>query len=680
MNQRLLFGGDYNPEQWTPSMGYPAESVWKDDVRLMQRAGVNTVCIGIFSWAALQPDEATYEFAWLDRVFELLGDGGIGVCLATATAAHPAWLTATYPDVMLVDEWGRRRRHGVRMQFCPTSPDFRRLGQALVRQLADRYGANPALQMWHVSNEYGPTCRCARCAAQFRTWLESRYGSLAAVNEHWVSAFWGHTYTAWEQIEPPGPLGEISMQGLSLDYRRFISDMNLECYQGEAAILRELAPNVPVFTNFHGTTDIDYFDWAPHQDLITYDSYPYPDDPPEKTALRFDLMRGLKGGAPWLLLEQTPSQTQWQPYNPLRRPGQVRLHSFQAIAHGSGGAMFFQWRQARGSEEMHHGAVVDHSGREDTRVFGEVAALGKELESLGSRLSGGTTPAHVALIYSWPNRWALDFPRRLSAALDYEAEVLRYYGALWRRNIAVDIISPDAPLAGHDLVIAPLLHMVTEPQAAAFEQYVKAGGIFLTTYFSGVIGEDARAWLGDRPGPAALQRTLGIRVEAVDPFVPGHTNRILPVNPALAGESDDACDMWAEVVHLDGARALATFADDFYAGSPAVTEHAYGKGRALYVATRPAPGFLDRLVGRIVDERGLAGPIPGPAGVEVTQRRTADETLTFVLNHGAGVCDVPLPAPMRDLLSGRLVRDSLSLRPRDVAILVANEEPSRRSG
>jgi beta-galactosidase len=667
----LLYGGDYNPEQWMPNMGYSRESIWKEDVRLMRLAGVNVVCIGIFAWAALQPDETTYDFAWLDSVFEGLAEGGIGVGLGTATAAHPAWLSATYPDVMRVDELGRRHKHGTRMQHCPTSPEYRRLGQDLVTRLAERYGDNPALRLWHVSNEYGPSCYCDRCAAHFRHWLETRYESLAAVNEHWVTAFWGHTYTSWEQILPPGPLGEMSIQGLLLDYRRFMSDVNLECYEGEAAILRERTPALPVFTNFHGTRDMDYFAWAGHQDVIAYDSYPQPSDPPSKTAFRFDLMRGLGDGAAWLLLEQTPNQTQWQPYNRLRRPGEMRMHSLQAIARGSSGAMFYQWRQSRGSEEMHHGAILGHSGRSDTRVFGEIAALGKELEGLGPVLAGATTPARVALVYSWPNQWALEFSPRLSRDLDYEAEVLHYYAALWRRNIAVDVISPDGPLGGHDLVIAPLLHMVTEVHAAAFEKYVKDGGTLLTTYFSGIIGEDGRAWLGDRPGPEALQRTLGIRVEDVDPLLPGQGNHIVSFDPALASDDDAAGTLWAEVVLLDGARAMASFKDDFYAGSPAVTEHAHGNGRALYVATHPDAGFLDRLLLHVTHDLEVAGPIDGPAGVEITQRRTSSgATVTFMLNHGAAEIDVPLTAPMRELLSGGMVRDSIALPARGVAVLV----------
>lgn len=666
----FLLGGDYNPEQWTPQMGYEGETVWLDDMRLMRRAGVNAVSVNIFSWAVLQPAEHTYSFEWLDRVLDLLAQNGICACLGTATAAQPAWLSAAYPEILPVNEWGQRRRHGGRMNFCPTHPTFRRFAQNLVRRLAERYRHHPALLLWHVSNEYGPVCYCNGCAARFRAWLQARYGDLDSVNRRWVTSFWGHNFTAWEQIEPPGPLGENSIQGLLLDYARFMSDMNLECFLQEAAILREITPDVPVTTNYHGLVKhLDYFTWAPHQDIIAWDSYPFAASPPAFTAFHFDLMRGLKAGQSWLLMEQTPGQTQWQPYNPLRRPGEVRLHNFQAIAHGADSALFFQWRQSRGSQEMHHSAIVGHAGHHHTRIFQEIAGLGAELRGLGTQLLGARGAARVALMFSWPNWWAVEYKPGLSASLNYLDEILHYYSALWRRNIPVDIISPDSPLENYDLVIAPLLYMVSEPQGAAIEAYVAAGGIFLTTYFSGIIAEDGRAWLGGYPGP--LRRTLGIWVEEADPLKPGQSNSLVLSHDGGISTGAYTCDLWAEVLHLEGAQALARFGHDFYAGYPAATAHRFGQGRAYYIATRPEPQFLDRMLGTILAELGVAPPLTVPEGVEVTQRGNDGQKFTFVLNHHPEEREIYLPVPMRDLLTGQVYERRLALPGRGVAILVA---------
>ncbi len=658
-------------------MGHDGESIWHDDLLLMRQAGVNLVTVGIFSWAALQPDEHTFTFEWLDRVLDLLAEDKIFACLGTGTAAQPAWLSITYPQVLPVNAWGQRRRHGERMNYCPTSPTFRSFAQQLVRRLAERYRSHPALLLWHVSNEYGPICYCDNCAVRFRTWLQARYGSLDAINRRWVTPFWGHSFSAWEQIEPPSLLGDRSMQGLLLDYQQFMSEVNLECYREEAQILRDLAPGVPVQTNFHGLVKhLDYFAWAPHQDMIAWDSYPTADDPPAATAFRLDLMRGLKGGQSWLLLEQTPSQTQWRAYNPLKRPGEMRLQSYQAIAHGADSALFFQWRQSRGGSEMHHGAIVSHTGHAQARVFQEVAALGAELRELGQHLLGARRPARVALLFSWPNWWAVEYQPGLSAALNYLDEVTRYYSALWQHNIAVDIIGPDSPIEGYDLLLAPLLYMVSERQGAAIERYVADGGMFLSTYFSGIIAEDGRAWLGGSPGP--LRRTLGIWVEEVDPLLPGKSNNIVISDGAGVAAGTYTCDLWCEILHLEGARALAQFGADFYAGAPAITEHRFGQGRAYYLATRPEPALLDQIVGALLADLGIAAPLAVPGGVEVSKRCAGGQEFMFVLNHHIQEQVIALPEPMHDLLTGQIHEQQISLAGRGVALLVAQSTSPAR--
>lgn len=664
----ILYGGDYNPEQWISVVDDAGNPVWQEDLRLMRKAGVNLVTPGIFSWASWQPAEDRFTFTWSDQILDLLAKHEIFVCLGTGTAAMPAWLPETYPDVLPVDEWGRRRQHGRRLSYCPTSPHFRRLTENLVRALAERYGDHPALLLWHVSNEYGPSCYCERCAARFREWLQQRYGTLEELNRRWVTAFWSHTYTSWEQVQPPSLLGERSMQSLSLDYQRFLSDMNLECYQVEAAVLRELTPHVPVMTNFHGLQrQMDYFSWAPHLDIITWDSYPRHDAHPSVSAFAFDLMRSVKGNQPWLLLEQTPGQVQWHPENLLKRPGQMRLQSYQALAHGSNSVLFFQWRQSRSGEEMYHSAIVSNVGHEHTRVFQEVAALGAELRSLGADLLLTRQQARVALLMSWPNWWAVE-NEHVPQRLHYLEELQTYYQVLWKRNIAVDILSPDQALDGYDLVLAPLLNLVSQRQGEAIEQYVAGGGTFLTTYFSGVINEDYCAWLGGAPGP--LRRVLGLWVEEFDPLPQGATNTLLSTPEAEEWRESYRCEHWCEVVHLEGARALRVFGEDFYAGQPAITEHAFGAGRALYVATLPDAAGLDALLGRLLEQRGIHPPLSAPQGVEVTQRQGEQATYTFVLNHLRSEQRVTLPQPMRDVLTQRACEQEVILPALGVVLLL----------
>ncbi|HVU69772.1 MAG TPA: beta-galactosidase, partial [Ktedonobacteraceae bacterium] len=376
LNARAPFiwhGGDYNPEQWP-------RATWDEDIQLMQACDFTIATVGVFSWVSLQPEEERFTFEWLDTILDKLADSGRVVCLATPSAAQPAWMSQRYPDVLRVDAQGRHRHHGWRVNFCPTSPNYRRFAIQMAKMLARRYHAHPALVAWHVSNEYMPACYCNRCAAAFREWLKQRYTSLDELNRRWWTAFWSHTYTDWSQIEPPYAIGEESIHALVLDYQRFQSDMLLECYKGERDTIRSYSPDLPITTNMMGAYQgLDYRSWAKEVDVISWDCYPSPHDRPSDTAFAHDLMRGLRDGQPFLLMEQTPSSQNWQEYNALKRPGVLRLWSYLAMAHGADSVMYFQWRRSRGSFEKMHGAVVEHSGRSDTRVFREVQQLGAEL-------------------------------------------------------------------------------------------------------------------------------------------------------------------------------------------------------------------------------------------------------------------------------------------------------------
>jgi beta-galactosidase len=654
----IWHGGDYNPEQWPPA-------TWDEDMALMQASRFNVATVGVFSWVALQPAEDRFTFDWLDDVLDRLHAAGRCVCLATPTAAQPAWMSRQYPDVLRSDEAGGRRHHGLRANYCPNSPSYRRFAAQIAARLAERYGDHPALVMWHVSNEYGGVCLCENCGAAFRVWLQNRYGSLDELNERWWTCFWSHTYTDWSQIEPPYADGESLTHGLTLDYKRFQSDSTLECYKLERDTIRAITPNAPITTNMMGTyPHLDYRAWAPELDVISWDCYPWPSADPGDIAFLHDLNRGLKDGRPFMLMEQTPSSQNWQPVNALKRPGVLRLWSYLAVAHGADTVMYFQWRRGRGGCEKFHGAVVEHGRRSDTRVFREVSELGVELERLGDATLGATTPARIAVLFDWNNWWAIDDAVGPIKQKEYVATVRKHYRALWRRNAPVDVVFSDSDLSGYDVLVAPMLHMIKPGLAERIEALVERGGTFVATYFSGVVDEADLAFEG-YPGP--LRSVLGVRVEETDALYDGQTNQIVMAD----GGASYACGRLCDIIHSEGARVLATYGEDFYAGTPALTENAFGKGSAYYIASDPEERFLDDLYGRILAVQGIAPLLDTPAGVEVALRETASRRLLFVLNHGAEARSVALPVGKyyTELLGQREITKTLELTAYDVRIL-----------
>ncbi|CAM4314872.1 beta-galactosidase [Paenibacillus phoenicis] len=665
---KIWYGGDYNPEQWGPD-------VWKEDERMFKLAGIDVATVNVFSWALIQPSEETYDFTQLDETIDRLYKSGVYVCLATSTGAHPAWMARKYPDVLRVDVQGRKRRFGGRHNSCPNSPTYRKYAARLAGKLAERYKDHPGLLIWHVSNEYGGYCYCDNCAAAFRVWLRERYKTLDELNRVWNTRFWGHTFYDWEEIVVPNELSEewggnrTNFQGISLDYRRFQSESLLECYKLEYDEIKKHTPNVPVTTNLMGFyPELDYFKWAKYMDIVSWDNYPSLDTPVSFTAMAHDLMRGLKSGAPFMLMEQTPSQQNWQPYNSLKRPGVMRLWSYQAVARGADTVMFFQLRRSIGACEKYHGAVIEHVGHEHTRVFREVAELGRELEQLGDTLLDARTEAKIGIVYDWENRWAIELSSGPTVALNYVNEVHKYYDTLFQMHVESDMVSVEEDFSKYEILIAPVMYMVKPGFAKKVEEFVANGGTFVTTFFSGIVNENDLVTLGGYPGE--LRSVLGIWAEEIDALLPGRTNQIVMKEAwgALSGQYE--CGLLCDLIHAEGAEVLAEYGSDFYQGMPVVTVNQFGKGRAYYVASSPDAAFLQGFLKNLCDEKGIQPLLDAPAGVEVARRVKDGKAFLFLLNHNEGAAEVEIGSEgMKDLLAQTEVSGTVQVPGRGVVIL-----------
>lgn len=670
---KIWYGGDYNPDQWE-------KPVWDEDLRMFKLAGIDVATLNVFAWALNQPDEETYKFDWLDEMMDKLHQDGVGVCLATSTGAHPAWMAKRYPDVTRVDFDGRKRKFGGRHNSCPNSPTYRKYSVRMAEKLAERYKDHPALLIWHVSNEYGGYCYCDNCAEAFREWLKERYGTIEVVNRAWNTSFWSHTFYDWDEIVPPSGLSEewrgwngrtaTNFQGTSLDYCRFQSDSLLDCYKLEYAALKKHTPDVPVTTNLMGAfKELDYQKWAKHLDVVSWDNYPSLDTPFSYTAMMHDLMRGLKEGQPFMLMEQTPSQQNWQPYNSLKRPGVMRLWSYQAVAHGADTVMFFQLRRSVGACEKYHGAVIEHVGHEHTRVFRECAELGAELYKLGDTVLDSRVQSKVAILFDWDNWWAVELSSGPTIALKYVDEAHKFYDALYRAGISVDMIGVEADLSGYDLVIAPVMYMVKPGVADRIERFVNDGGKFITTYFSGIVDENDRVTLGGYPGE--LRKVLGIWSEEIDALLPSQSNRMVLKRAADGLQPSYAASMLCDLVHSEGAEVVAEYGEDFYQGMAALTVNRFGSGEAWYLATSPEAAFLRDWLPKLCADAGIMPLLEEvPSGVETTLRVKDGKRLLFVLNHNANTVDVKLAGNGGvELLTGKPLSGAAAIPGRGVWIV-----------
>ena len=659
----ILHGGDYNPEQWLD-----CPEILEEDIRLMKEAGVNCVTLGVFSWAVLEPEEGMYDFDWLEKIINDLGREGIQVVLATPSGAMPHWLTQKYPEVMQIQADGHRNLPGKRHNFCYTSPVMRQKITALDEALSKRFGRKDNVILWHLSNELAGNfsdgaCHCEYCQKAFREWLKERYGTLDALNHAWWGRFWSHVYTDWEQIHSPVPHGETTVTGLELDWRRFVTDQISDFCRMERQAVAKYS-DLPATTNFMDTfKNIDYNRLQQELDIISWDSYPFwhekKDEVPAavRAAFNHSLMRTMKK-KPFLLMESVPSAVNWRNNNPLKRPGMHMLSSMQAVAHGSDSVQYFQWRKGRGSYEKFHGAVLDHKSGSNTRTFRDVSEVGARLPRLSELLDRTVNRPEAAIVFDWANWWAVEDITGPRLDLDYPACVMEHYRAFWEQGIEADIVDMDADLSAYKLIVAPLNYMYKPGYSDKVKKYVENGGVYVTTFFSGMADDTDLCFTGHHP----LEDVLGVIQEEIDAPSDDFENQFV-----YGGMTYPARRM-CEIVHpKETAEVLAVYEKDFYAGCPVVTCNPYGKGRAWYLAAESDPAFLRAFYKDVFAEAGLQNALGAelPYGVTVTERSSAAgeeaKRIVFVMNFKNEPVTVEGIGRWSDAESGEVCEGSLGL-------------------
>ncbi|MBM6979162.1 MAG: beta-galactosidase [Actinomyces succiniciruminis] len=657
----IHFGADYNPDQWP-------EATWEQDIALMRRAGITVVTLPVFSWAHIQPNEDTWDFEWLDRIMDRLAQAGIDVDMATSTASPPAWLTSKHPEVLPVARTGETLWPGGRQQWRPTSPVFRRYALELTRRLAERYGSHPALAAWHVNNELG--CHNAYdysddAAAAFRAWLRERYTTLETLNDAWGTAFWSQTYHRWEEILPPRLAASEPNPSQLLDFRRFSSDALRDHLRAESEVLRAITPDVPITTNFMvmgDTSAMDYPGWADDVDFVSNDHYLDPGPGGiDELAFSASLTSAIAKGRPWWLMEHATSAVNWRPVNPPKLPGELMRDSLTHLGHGADAICFFQWRASRAGAEKYHAALLPHAG-EDSRLFRDVVALGKSLEDLAAVAGSPALPARAAVIFDYESWWSLTQEFLPHTRLDYRGQALDWYRALVAAGMRVDVVTARNNLERYDLLVAPLLHVVSDDLAERLHAAVAGGAHLVTTYFSGTVDEHDHIILGGYPG--ALRDLLGIRVEEFSPLLD---------DDAAALSNGGTGRMWSERVELTApdVQVLRRYehARGIEAGVPAVTRRPVGQGSATYVSTRLEGEDLAELVAELLASAGIGPDLPDPLRGQVIASARRGEAADYWTLTNRGNHDLGTAAAVAGMLGGVPLGGADSLGASDAVVV-----------
>jgi beta-galactosidase len=653
-------GVDYYPEHW------PQER-WETDLRMMKEAGFNIVRVAEFSWVLFEPREGEFDFSWLDKWLELAQKYDVKVIIGTPTAIMPAWLAKKYPEALAMKADGTRTVWGGRRHNCFSDENFRRLSERIVEKMGEHYAQHPSVVGWQIDNEFGGNdCRCEKCQRKFQQWIEQRYSSLEEVNRAWGTHFWGQKFSAWDQIPiPDSRVGDwaISNPSASLDWQRFTSWQNVDFLTAQVELLRKSCPPAQFIThNFMGLyAAIDYYDLAKPLDFVSWDNYPkLSPSLPYDSSLAADVMRGLKTEN-FLVMEQTAGPLGWSVFSRSPQPGELRKICYQQLAHGADGQIWFRWRSCTVGREQYWHGLLGHDGKAGRR-YREAAQVAKEYQRLAPHLAGTTVQADVAIIYDYDSIWALEIQNGYPGASHVQA-IKRYYTALCRAGVNVDVVRPGDELSKYKLVLAPHLHVLADDTARQFEKYVSDGGVLLTDCRVAVKDKTNLAYARTLPG--LLSPALGIEISEYESLRQGITDTEETIyqlkTDGVLGETYTA-KHYADWITPTTAKSLAQFDEPHLREFAAVTRNEFGDGVGWYVGTIIDDSkFYDRLITQLLADAKIQPLISPPPGVEVSIRGNKQTALAFLINHSEDEVTVTVPAGKQELLTGTDTTETLTM-------------------
>lgn len=654
----MFVGVDYYPEHW-------GRKRWDIDARLMRRAGFNVVRLAEFAWAFMEPEEGRYEFGWLDDALGVLRRNGISVILGTPTAVMPAWCARKYPETLAMQRDATRVTWGVRKNNCFSSGTFRLLSERITRAMSEHFADAPNVIGWQTDNEFGhPVCYCDACRRTFQEWLRRQYSDLASLNKAWGTHFWGQLYRDWDEIQIPVDMNTHNPSAC-LDWQRFFSWLHVRFQGDQVKILRERCPKHFVTHNFMGLfSDLNYYDLAEDLDHVSWDNYPVWNRPEVRygAAAGADVMRGLKKKNFWIM-EQSAGPGGWGSFGRNPRPGEIRSVAYQQLARGADGTIWFRWRTCTAGREQYWHGLLGHDGR-PLRRYQEAAQTAREFHRLAKMLDGTTVKADVAMIYDYDSIWALRIQPGFSKN-DYHQAMHRYYNALFRAGVNVDMIKPTDDFSAYRVVIASGLHVLPDSVALSLGEFVRKGGVLLADCRTGV--KTGSNLCHDRTLPGLLGNVLGITIEEYDALP---ENEECPATGQGVMEGVFHALHYADWIKVLKAEKLVGYESWHMKAFAAVTRNRYGKGAAYYAGTVvQEESFYDLLVAELLRAAAIHPVVKPPPGVEVSIRQARGRKYLFLLNHTESNQDVKVPAGRKELITGSTTKGDLRLGTFGVAVV-----------
>ncbi len=665
----LTLGVCYYPEHWD-------KALWNDDLTKMQEYGIEVIRIAEFAWNTFEPHEGEFTFDFFDEFMDLALKKNMKIIFCTPTATPPAWMSENYPEILNADIDGNLIHHGLRRQHTMNSPKYREFTARIVEKLAEHYSKYPNIILWQLDNEIN--CECDRYYSEsdhnaYREYIKNRFGTLANYNKEIGASFWNQTYTDWNEVHLPRRtnFGHMGNPHVGLLEKHFISDTVIGYFKLQADIIRKYT-KVPITTNgIFG--HLDYHRLVDEVvDFITYDNYPnfaFEKDldvsaqnglRDRNTSYNLSTIRSISPVFGIMEQQSGPSGWNFRMIHPTPKPGQLRLWTLQAIAHGADFVSYFRWRTCTFGTEIYWHGLHDYSNRPNRRV-NELCQTYRDIQKLHS-LCGKEYLAEAAILKDYDNIWDGEED-------NWHSEVDRisndgWFRAFQKKHIPFDfkyITDDTAPeeLKKYKLLVYPHPTIFTEKRATLLKAYVEQGGTLIFGCRTGYKKLNGSCHMTPMPGHAA--NLVGAEVEEFTFLSPYDKAQSVTI-----GDAHISAPCFNDILSITDGEVIGTFNSNYYAGKPAVSMKKRGKGKAYYFGG----AFAEDTATYFIERESLTAPLDIdkfmklPKEIELAIRGNH----IILLNYGETPVTVTCTAPFTDMISGQTFEQEITIKGIDAVV------------
>ncbi|OGV60732.1 MAG: hypothetical protein A2X45_08915 [Lentisphaerae bacterium GWF2_50_93] len=617
----------YYPELW------PAGNIG-DDIRLMRDAGINTVRMGEFAWADMEPSPGVFNLDFFSEVMVKLHDNGIDTVFCTPSATPPVWLSHNHPERLFMGTDGIRMMHGARQHFCNNNPFFRKRSRIVVGAIAKKISKLPGLVAWQIDNEmksHVSECCCEECGRQWRQWLKNRYGSIKELNKLWGTSLWSQKYSSFSQVPVPLKTPFAHNPSLQTNYRIFSREKIAEFQDEQVEIIRKYS-KAPITHNSNVRHYLNHAEHYRNLDFASFDAY-YDSDNYSKMLMDYDIWRNLKNGRKFWVMETGPSHSGCIfGYPKLHKKSYLNAELTAAFALGAGGFGYWLWRQQRTGPEMPHGAIISSWG-EPTIGFDDVKQAGGSLEKIAPLLtSSENVNAEIKITYSDIAR--AFFLTEPLEGIDYIDKMQELYKSVLETGFHRDLVPENADLKGCRLLLTPYLPHIADESLEKALSFVKDGGTWIVGPLSGCRTADHALYTESALHPE-LEKAAGVKT--VFTFSPTN-NDISGTAFGLAAP----LSIWSSFFRTTTAKPLGTTNDSRLADLAFLTENKYGRGRIVMLGSMPSGDqgklMLKKMIGHYAADLRISQKLDLPQGNLAVPRKNKDGIFWFVINMDGKGC------------------------------------------